>query len=95
MHTRKQQSLCTHLFNKGQINSVTQGSEINLYTFKNNFLATLEYEKDPSSASNPPFENIIFPSSLGTLYSYQGRHQSKGAQHYGGDHQGTRCLDVT
>lgn len=59
------------------------------------FVVTLKYEKDPSSASNPPFKDIVFPSCFGTLYSNQGSHQSKGAQRDRGDHQRTRRLDVT
>lgn len=59
------------------------------------FLVTLEDEQDPSSASNPPFQDIVVPSCFGTLYSNQGRHQSEGAQHHRRDHQRTRRLDVT
>lgn len=59
------------------------------------FSVTLKYEKDPSGASNLPFQDIVLSSSFGTLYSNQGGHQSKGAQHYRGDHQRTRRLDVT
>lgn len=76
--------------------SLTHWSKINQYLLVFIvFSVTLKYEKDPGGASNLPFQDIVLPSSFGTLYSNQGGHQSKGAQHYSGDHQRSRCLDVT
>lgn len=55
----------------------------------------MQHKKHPGGACNPPFENIVFSSCLRALDSYECPHQTKGAQHYGCNHQGTGSLDVT
>lgn len=56
---------------------------------------TLHQKEHSSNRSDPPLQNVVFSSYLGTLNSRECCHQPKRPKHNGSDHEGPGHLNVS